>query len=79
MNTDTMIALAVDTHADRVRAGDRERVSGQAVAGKSRRSILHDARFSIGATLIAAGGRLQGMATTLPAADPQVRAAGVAR
>jgi hypothetical protein len=77
MNTDTMIALAIDTHADRVRAGDRERRAGQAGAAHERRSLLRSARYSIGAALIGAGAQLQGVATALPE-PPSIVPAGQA-
>lgn len=66
MTTDTMIDLAIATHADRVRTGARERLAGEAAAANPRRSLMQGIRFSLGGALIAAGGHLQGVATSLP-------------
>lgn len=66
MNTDMLISLALDTHLDRVRAGDRERFAGQAVAMTPRHSPMRGVRVSIGAALIALGSRVQGVANSLP-------------
>jgi hypothetical protein len=66
MNTDMMIALAASKRTDYMRTAARERLAGEALAVAPRRSLLRTARYSIGAAMIAAGARLQGVAPALP-------------
>jgi hypothetical protein len=79
MNTDTMIALAADKRTQYMATAARERLAGGAATAHSRRLPMQGFRFSIGAALIAAGGRLQGVATSLPEPPTIVPALPVGR
>jgi hypothetical protein len=63
MHPENMISDARYAHSRIFELDARRRLAAQATADRAPR---HGLRFQLGAALIAAGGRLQGIAPTLP-------------